>query len=149
GSGWESRSILDAVSKTDTLYFDRISQIRMPRWSTGRVALVGDSAFCPSLLSGQGTALAMIGAYMLAYHLERCSGDYTKAFSAYEQSLTAFMHKKQRAAEQFSGAFAPKTAFGLFFRNQITKFFSIPFVADLAMGSGLKDAIELPEFKAA
>ncbi|MEZ4750903.1 MAG: FAD-binding domain [Bdellovibrionota bacterium] len=148
-SGWECAHILRALDETNTLYFDRVSQIRMPHWTQGRVALVGDSAFCPSLLSGQGTALAMIGAYMLAYQLEAFSGDHEKAFPAYEHGLRAFMDKKQKAAEQFSGAFAPKTAFGLFFRNQITKLFSVPFIADMAMGRELRDAIELPEFKAA
>ncbi|MCB0417577.1 MAG: FAD-binding domain, partial [Bdellovibrionales bacterium] len=149
GAGWECPEILKALSRTESLYFDRVSQIRMPDWTKGRIALVGDAAFCPSLLSGQGTALAMIGAYMLAYQLEQFAGSPSKAFAAYEQALRTFMDKKQKAAEQFSGAFAPKTAFGLFFRNQITKLFSVPFIADMAMGSGLRDAIELPEFQAA
>ena len=50
-------------------YFDEMSQVRLPRWSTGRVALLGDAAFGPSPMSGQGTSLALIGAFLLAHHL--------------------------------------------------------------------------------
>jgi 2-polyprenyl-6-methoxyphenol hydroxylase-like FAD-dependent oxidoreductase len=52
-----------------TFYFDSVSQIRMPSWTRGRVALVGDAAACPSLLAGQGSALAMVEAYVLAAEL--------------------------------------------------------------------------------
>lgn len=58
---WECPKILAALDHADELYFDRVSQIRMPKWSQGRVALVGDAAYCVSLLAGQGSALAMTG----------------------------------------------------------------------------------------
>ena len=73
-SGWECSQILDALDDSSDLYFDRVSQIRMgnaPSWSRGRVALTGDAAFCVSLLAGQGSALAMIAAYILACELHR------------------------------------------------------------------------------
>jgi 2-polyprenyl-6-methoxyphenol hydroxylase-like FAD-dependent oxidoreductase len=69
-SGWECQQILDALDSTNDLYFDRVSQIRMGAqkgsWTRWRVTLVGDAAFCVSLLAGQGLALAMVGAYILA-----------------------------------------------------------------------------------
>lgn len=61
--------MLKALPDADDLFFDAVSQIRMPRWSEGRVALVGDAAFAPSFLTGQGTSLALVGAYMLAHSL--------------------------------------------------------------------------------
>ena len=64
--GWECGAILSTLDRTDGLYFDRVSQIQMPRWSEVRIALVGDAAFCVSLLAGQGAALAMLSAYVLA-----------------------------------------------------------------------------------
>ena len=70
-SGWECRRILDALDGASQLYFDRVSQIRMEHWSRGRVALVGDAAYCVSLLAGQGSALAMTGAYILAGELAK------------------------------------------------------------------------------
>jgi 2-polyprenyl-6-methoxyphenol hydroxylase-like FAD-dependent oxidoreductase len=71
GAGWEASAILEAMSAATTFYFDRVSQIRMPAWTRGRVALVGDAAACPSLLAGQGSALAMVEAYVLATELTR------------------------------------------------------------------------------
>ena len=55
--GWETTAILDALDRTEDLYVDRVSQIKLDAWSRGRVALVGDAAFCISLMGGQGTAL--------------------------------------------------------------------------------------------
>ena len=76
GAGWETPAILDAMAPARTFYFDRVSQIRMPSWTRGRVALVGDAAACPSLLAGQGSALAMVEAYVLAVELARADGDH-------------------------------------------------------------------------
>jgi 2-polyprenyl-6-methoxyphenol hydroxylase-like FAD-dependent oxidoreductase len=68
---WESPRILGELDHTHDLYFDRVSQIKMDCWSRGRVALVGDAAFCVSLMAGQGSALAMIAAYVLAGELAK------------------------------------------------------------------------------
>jgi 2-polyprenyl-6-methoxyphenol hydroxylase-like FAD-dependent oxidoreductase len=67
GAGkWETSQILAELEHTQDLYFDRVSQIKMPTWSQGRIALVGDAAFCVSLMAGQGAALAMTAAWNLA-----------------------------------------------------------------------------------
>ena len=47
--GWEVPELLEAMDETDDLYFDRVSQIHLPRWYSGRVGLLGDAAACPSL----------------------------------------------------------------------------------------------------
>ena len=130
------------------IYFDRVSQIRMSNWSQGRVCLVGDAAFCPSLLAGQGSALAMFGAYILAGELSRSADQPRNAFQRYEKQLRPFIVGKQDAAVKFSGSFAPKTRLGIFLRNKITKAFKLPFVAELAMGPSLMDRIDLPEYAA-
>src|SRR5262249_8910960 len=82
--GWECKSILNALHGCDDLYFDSVSQIQMPGWSKGRVVLVGDAAYCPSLLAGQGAALAMAGSYILAGELKKSNGDYLVAYKSYE-----------------------------------------------------------------
>ncbi len=149
-SGWECPQILDALEACDDLYFDRMSQIRMdPRqglWTRGRVTLVGDAAFCVSLLAGQGAALAMVAAYILAGELQQANGDYAQAFGRYQERFGPFVFKKQKAALRFAGAFAPKSKFGLFVRNQIFNLMAIPWIADLAAGRDLADNIELPNY---
>jgi 2-polyprenyl-6-methoxyphenol hydroxylase-like FAD-dependent oxidoreductase len=149
GAGWEVPSILARMADASTFYFDRVSQIRMPSWTRGRVALVGDAAACPSLLAGQGSALAMIEAYVLAAELTRANGDHVAAFQRYEQSLATFVRSKQDAAVGLGAAFAPRSRMQLFLRNTVMKLMGIPFVAELAMGRSLRDAIELPSFPSA
>jgi 2-polyprenyl-6-methoxyphenol hydroxylase-like FAD-dependent oxidoreductase len=144
--GWECPQILDAMESCDEVYFDRVSQIQMETWFDRRVGLIGDAAFCPSLLAGQGSALAMIGAYVLAGELGRANSSPEEALRRYESLLHPFMLAKQKAAEKFAGSFVPKTRWGLSLRNQITKAFAIPFVPKLLMGSSLLDRIELPDY---
>ena len=81
-AGWECSQIMEAMEACDSIYFDRVSQIRMERWTEGRLALVGDAAFCPSLLAGEGCALAMTAAFVLAGELYRASGNYREALHA-------------------------------------------------------------------
>jgi len=147
--GWECAQILSALDAADDLYFDAVSQIEMPSWVQGRVALVGDAAFCPSLLAGQGSSLAMGAAYILAGELAKANGDYAVAFKRYEDMLRPVMAGKQRAARSFAGSFAPKTRLGIFLRNQITAFMSRPFVAKFFMGKLLTDPIALPDYSGA
>ena len=143
---WECPRILDVLERAQELYFDRVSQIRMPRWSRGRIVLIGDAAFCVSLLAGQGSALAMTSAYVLAGELVKAAGDHQKAFGNYEALLRPFIDTKQRGAERFAGAFAPKTLWGLWFRNQVLNAFSIPGLAKLAVGRAITDSLRLPDY---
>ncbi|MGA7324432.1 MAG: FAD-binding domain, partial [Rhodomicrobium sp.] len=134
GSGkWECPGILGALNKADSLYFDAVSQIHMPEWSNGRVALVGDACFCPSLLAGQGSALAMTATYILAGELKKAQGDHAAAFSNYEQLFRPFIERKQQAAARFATSFAPKTRFGIAVRNAVTRLMALPLVARLTM----------------
>lgn len=144
GAGWEVPAILERMDDARTFYCDRVSQIEMPSWTRGRVALLGDAAACVSLLAGQGSALAMVEAYVLAAELARARGDHGEAFARYEQQLMPFLRSKQKAAVRLAPAFAPHSGFQLFVRNSVMKLMGIPFVAKLAMGKSLRDAIELP-----
>jgi 2-polyprenyl-6-methoxyphenol hydroxylase-like FAD-dependent oxidoreductase len=150
-SGWECRQILDLLDGSDELYFDRMSQIRMNpfdqrSWTHGRVTLLGDAASCVSLLAGQGSALAMVAAYILAGELHAAQGDYARAFAQYQRLFGPFVAQKQQAALRFAGAFAPKSKFGLFFRNQVMNLMSIPWITDLVMSRGVSDKIVLTEY---
>jgi 2-polyprenyl-6-methoxyphenol hydroxylase-like FAD-dependent oxidoreductase len=143
---WECRHILDELKGARELYFDRVSQIRMPSWSRGRVALVGDAAFCVSLLAGQGSALAMTSAYVLAGELSKAGGRHELAFREYEAFLRAYIHTKQEGAGRFGGALAPKTQWGLWFRNQVMNAFTVPGLARLAVGREITDKLLLRDY---
>jgi 2-polyprenyl-6-methoxyphenol hydroxylase-like FAD-dependent oxidoreductase len=134
GGSCEISAILDELERSDDLYFDRVSQIHMQRWSEGRIALVGDAAFCVSLMAGQGSALAMTGAYVLARELARSGSSHGEAYQRYERLLRSYMEAKQRVAKSFSSAFAPKTAMGVLFRNLIIRATAIPGLARLTFG---------------
>ena len=144
---WECSRILGELDRTQELYFDRVSQIKMETWSKGRVALVGDAAFCVSLMAGQGSALAMIAAYVLAGELALAGGSHEQAFAGYESLLRAYIDSKQNGARRFAGAFAPKTRWGLFLRNQVMKAFTIPGLAKVAFGRDIIDTLQLPDYR--
>ena len=95
GVGWEVPKLLQMMPEAADFYFDTAAQISMDRWSKGRVALLGDAAYCPSPLSGQGTSLALIGAYVLAGELAAASGDYLAAWGRYEEVLRPFVKINQ------------------------------------------------------
>jgi 2-polyprenyl-6-methoxyphenol hydroxylase-like FAD-dependent oxidoreductase len=78
------------------LYFDAVSQIRMETWSHGRAVLLGDAGYCPALLSGQGSTLAMMGAYFLAGELKVALGDHQRAFHQYEQAFRPVVRQEQK-----------------------------------------------------
>jgi 2-polyprenyl-6-methoxyphenol hydroxylase-like FAD-dependent oxidoreductase len=144
GAKWEVPAILERMGEATTFYCDRVSQIHMPSWTRGRVALLGDAAACVSLLAGQGSALAMVEAYVLAAELAQAHGNHVQAFARYEQRLMPFLRMKQKAAVRLAPAFAPRSGAQLFLRNSVVKLFNHPFVANLAMGKSMRDAIDLP-----
>lgn len=92
--GGEAPRILNALGANSELYVDYLAQVRAPRWSNGRIALVGDAAWCATPLSGMGTTLSVTGAYVLAGELAR-SGDHRTAFGAYENLMRPFVEGAQ------------------------------------------------------
>jgi 2-polyprenyl-6-methoxyphenol hydroxylase-like FAD-dependent oxidoreductase len=143
---WECSRILRELDRADGLYFDRVSQIRMDRWTRGRIALVGDAAFCVSLMAGQGSALAITAAYVLAGELARAGGLHELAFDNYERMLRGFIDAKQRGAARFAAAFAPRTRWGLFMRNQVINAFAIPGLARFSFGRDIVDTLRLTDY---
>jgi 2-polyprenyl-6-methoxyphenol hydroxylase-like FAD-dependent oxidoreductase len=145
--GWECPQILAAMASVDNIYFDRVSQIRLDRWTKGRSALVGDAAACVSLLAGQGSILAMAEAYVLAGELHNCGGDYGSAFARYEQRLMPWLKRKQKSAAKFASGFAPKTATGIAFRSLVTRLMvRLPFVVEFFIGREMRDQVQLPDY---
>ena len=95
GIGWEVPRLLEMMPTALDWYFDKAAQIGMPRWSQGRVVLVGDADYCASPMSGQGTSIALIGAYVLAGELAAASGNHQRAFAEFESVMRPFIETNQ------------------------------------------------------
>jgi 2-polyprenyl-6-methoxyphenol hydroxylase-like FAD-dependent oxidoreductase len=145
--GWEVPALLDAMDAAEDVYFDRVSQIHLPRWGAGRVALVGDAAACPSLLAGEGSGLGMLEAYVLAGELHRANGDCARALDAYQRRLRTFVSGKQKAATWSRGLFAPKTDTGLLVRKLAVRAFALPWLGKRFWARALHDTFTLPEYE--
>ncbi|WP_052229688.1 FAD-dependent monooxygenase [Streptomyces sp. CT34] len=99
GLQWEVPRFLKAMWETDAFHYDVVAQIRMDHWSHGRVALLGDAGYCCSPLTGQGTSVALTGAYVLAGELHTAGGDHRAAFPAYEERLRDHVTANQALLE--------------------------------------------------
>ncbi|WNV83380.1 FAD-dependent monooxygenase [Umezawaea sp. Da 62-37] len=116
---WEIPQLLADLRAADDVFSDTVSQIRMPTWSTGRVAVTGDAAHATSFLSGQGTSMAVVGAYVLAGELA-AHEDHAEAFTAYRRTLIDFVERNQALATG-SSSLIPRTRKALWLRNQATR----------------------------
>ena len=101
-TGWEIPRILRAMDDAGDFYFDFVAQVHMNCWSKDRVVLVGDAGYCASPVSGQGTSIALVGAYVLAGELAAASGDYKKAFTLYENAMRSYVEKNQKFGRIFA-----------------------------------------------
>lgn len=146
-SGWKCPELLSKIDSTKDFYFDSISQIKMENWSKGRVTLVGDAGYCPSLLSGKGSTLAMVGTYILAGELKQANGNYKTAFEEYQNIFQPFMSKKQKSAQSFAKSFVPKSNAGIRLRNFAFKMMSLPFVSNLILNQFKDSELKLKEYR--
>jgi 2-polyprenyl-6-methoxyphenol hydroxylase-like FAD-dependent oxidoreductase len=147
GVAWREWPAIAAIlAAAGEVYFDRVSQIAMDAWSKGRVALVGDAAASVSLVAGEGIGLGMTEAYVLAGELSLAGGEHARAYSAYERRLRVFIDGKQKSARVFASSFTPRTALGVWLRNQATRLMAIPGVPAFLIGAQMRDDLDLPEY---
>jgi 2-polyprenyl-6-methoxyphenol hydroxylase-like FAD-dependent oxidoreductase len=124
GQGWRTNELLTEVQQSDKFYFDKFCQIKMPSWTKGRVALVGDAGYCASPAAGMGASLSVIGAAALADALEKHSGNLELAFQEYNQTLRPFIDEVQATAElNVKENFIPRTEEAIHRRNTQTTAF--------------------------
>jgi 2-polyprenyl-6-methoxyphenol hydroxylase-like FAD-dependent oxidoreductase len=119
--GWEVPRLLEFMETAPDFYFDSVSQVKMNQWSRGRSVLLGDAAYCASPLSGMGTGMAVVGAYILAGELAEADGDYALAFERYERLMRKFVEQCQGIADGGTDWFVPRTRFRLWLSNQMWK----------------------------
>ena len=119
--GWEVPRLLEWMESAPDFYFDSVSQVKMDHWSAGRCVLLGDAAYCASPLSGMGTGMAVVGAYVLAGELAEADGDFEIAFENYETRMRGFVEKCQGIADGGTDWFVPRTRVRLWLSNQMWK----------------------------
>lgn len=146
-AGWETGRILAALDDADDLYFESVGQVLAPRWSNGRVALLGDAAYCASPVSGMGTSLAITGAYVLAGELA-AHRHHLDAFAGYERIMRPYVNQAQRLPPGTPRAANPKSRLGIAVFGLALRLAATPFAG--RVGSRLftppADKIELPDY---
>ncbi|RYZ36684.1 MAG: FAD-binding monooxygenase, partial [Sphingobacteriales bacterium] len=100
GMGWRTSELLEEVRRSQTFYFDKLCQVKMPSWTRGRVALVGDAGYCASPAAGMGGSLAIIGAAALGEAFKKHDGNIGAAFETYYRVLRPFVEEVQHMAVQ-------------------------------------------------
>jgi 2-polyprenyl-6-methoxyphenol hydroxylase-like FAD-dependent oxidoreductase len=111
-AGWQAARVLAALDDSADVYFDAIGQVRVPQWSRGRVALVGDAGYCPSPISGMGTSLALAGPYVLAGEIAKHDNP-GEAFAAYERIMRPYVRKAQQLPPGAPRLAHPQTKTGI------------------------------------
>ncbi|WP_033216013.1 FAD-dependent monooxygenase [Kitasatospora phosalacinea] len=110
GAGWETDRLLAAMADADDFYFEHLGQVRLDGYARGRTALIGDAACCPTPLTGLGTSLALVGAYLLAGELATARGDFTAAYAAYQHRMRPYAAQAQQLPPGGIRGYAPNSA---------------------------------------
>src|SRR5512133_2837988 len=126
---WRVPELLQRVQAAEDLYFDSVSQVRVRPWWHGRVTLLGDAASCVSLF-GDGSSLAMAGAFTLAEKLAASPGDHRLAFGRYEASHRTLVDPKQRNVALAASLLIPATRGGILARNLATRLWPVGAAAE-------------------
>ncbi|CAM1508993.1 Fc.00g027320.m01.CDS01 [Cosmosporella sp. VM-42] len=121
-AGWESQRIIREMMVTKDFYYEIMAQIKMEKWSKGRVVLLGDAAYCASPMSGMGTTLALFGAYNLAGALTRYPNDLAASFASYEEKMRPSVDKAQKLMPGLLRIMNPETAWGVWIMDSLIKF---------------------------
>ncbi|MBL7706848.1 MAG: FAD-dependent monooxygenase [Taibaiella sp.] len=150
-AGWQAPRVLAAMEMANDVYLDGISQVKAPRWTTGRCAIVGDAAYCPTPMTGMGASLSIIGAYILAGELSR-TADHKEAFAAYEKILRPYVEDIQNLPPGVPWIAHPKSKLGIALFNGVLGIVSskaVKKVGKLFSGKKkkeVKEKIKLPQY---
>jgi 2-polyprenyl-6-methoxyphenol hydroxylase-like FAD-dependent oxidoreductase len=109
GMGWRTKELQAELLIAKSFYFDKFCQVKMPSWTKGRIALVGDAGYCASPAAGMGGSLAIIGATAVADALKSCEGNHELAFIEYNKLLRPFVDQVQADAVEMLDKLLPRT----------------------------------------
>ena len=147
GVGWRVPDLLRAAGGADDFYLDALVQVHMNSWARGRIALVGDAAYCPSPLTGLGTSLALVGAYVLAGELA-ARPDCGLAFAGYERIMRPYVDASQKLPPGGIRAYAPQSQRAIWARWMSTRLMASRPLRGLTrrLFFSKAGAIDLPEY---
>ncbi|ASW54090.1 FAD-dependent monooxygenase [Plantactinospora sp. KBS50] len=147
GVGWRVPQLLAAMWTATDFYFDPICQVHVPTWWHGRVALLGDAGYCGSPLTGMGTSMALVGAYVLAGEVAAAPGAPEVAFRRYQDTLRDYVRRGQALPPGGLRGFAPRTRLEISARTASMRMMHHwPVRNILARQFGKADATRLPEY---
>ncbi|MCX5121669.1 FAD-dependent oxidoreductase [Micromonospora sp. NBC_00362] len=130
-----SGGVPDAIDHLEadpaSAYFDAVSQVVMPRWSSGRVVLLGDAAWCVTLFAGHGAALALAGADQLGAALRRHAANLPAALAEWETGLRPEVSKRQALARRGMAQYAPPSRFHVWMGDLTIRAITVPGVSGL------------------
>ncbi len=151
-AGWEAPRLLAAMDQAPDIYFHDITQIKMAKWSNSRVVCLGDTAYAPTPLTGMGTSLAIVGAYVLAGELsELKDGEHpSRALEAYETKFRPFVEETQQIPWFVPGFMHPRTALKRFTLHVLFKVIatlvSIPWLVKMFGDPTNTEDFKLPKY---
>jgi 2-polyprenyl-6-methoxyphenol hydroxylase-like FAD-dependent oxidoreductase len=150
GAGWKIPSLLEAMRVAPDFVFDTLAQVEVEKWSRGRVVLVGDAGYYGSPLSGMGTTLTLVGAYVLAGELAGSPDDHEAAFARYQEIMADFVKQGMQLPPGGMNGYAPQGALMLKLRVLSMKMMNHwPMKQMLAKEFSKADKIDLPEYSPA
>lgn len=141
GLGWETPRVIEQMMRAENFYSEELVQVKLQKWSQGRVVLLGDAAWAPTPFSGEGNQLAIIGAWVLAQELSRNRNRV--AFEMYEKRLRSYVENAQRIplAGYAPYIFNPQTTWGISLLRTIVRIVSwtIRFISWMDLATILPD----------
>jgi 2-polyprenyl-6-methoxyphenol hydroxylase-like FAD-dependent oxidoreductase len=147
GAGWRVDDFLAAMPGADDFYFDSTNQVTVETWHRGRVVLLGDAATCGSPLSGLGTSVALVGAYVLAGELAAAGGDHEAGLPAYQRVLHPYAKAAMELPPGGIKGFAPRTRTMIWLRAKSMNLMNYwPWSAMMRKIASRSDAIALPDY---
>lgn len=155
GAGWEAERITSQLDQLDDLYCEDLMQVKAPRYSSGRVTMLGDAAFCATPVSGQGTTLSLSSAYILAAELAKSPDNHQVAFERYDKVMRPIAEKAQNLPGFIPGAAHPESWWGVaILRGLVTVVgwvWNLPYpqvAVDFVNRQGFgTDKVRVPEYK--
>ncbi|MFX0580174.1 FAD-dependent monooxygenase [Nocardia nepalensis] len=145
--GTIASTVRDAMADADDFYFDELARIDVPNWSEGRVVLLGDAGYCGSPLTGQGTAMALVGAYVLAGEIATHATDPVQALARYEEVLRPFVATAQELPPGGLRSMTPKSRFGIRAGLFVSKLMTTKVMKPLVMKMLTKtESYNLPDY---